>query len=141
MDSIESTFLVGATVAWVIFIFSATVFTGVESLSPLTDLIQQSLVDGPRQQDPDDRGEALFLTGVIPGLLAIVTVGIELSKLEESGLDATLWIINSLVFKGCAEAVVALGLLRWVLDVLLWFNNRPRVAHSSLKTSQPEFPV
>lgn len=114
MDSIESTFLRGATVACMILAFSATVVIGAKFLSPLADLIGQS----HRQQDPDVRQTALFLMGLISGILAIVIVVIKLDELGKSDLDVTWRMINSVVAQRCAETLVALGLLRLVLAAL-----------------------
>lgn len=123
MDSIVSTVQVGATVACVIVVFSATINMGVKILSPLTKSIHQSLFDGHKQQDPSGRGDALFLTGLISVFLTIVTLFIELVKLDDDETVVTLWIFNSAVVKGCAEVLVASGLLRLVLVTRRWLTN------------------
>jgi hypothetical protein len=85
MEFIGSIILVGATIACVVMVFSATLIMGVKILSPLTDLIYQNLVIGPREQHPGNRADALFFTGVIPVFLAFVTLIAEFVKLEEGG--------------------------------------------------------
>jgi len=82
---------------------------GVRILSPLTNLLQDRL---------PDRGLALFFTTWIPMILATVTIVIEIVEFEKSGLDGTLALADTLVAKACAEALVALLLLRLVLEIL-----------------------
>ena len=131
MDAIRTTFQIlqagtfAMCVCWIfiivfLVIFLATMVTGVKMLSPLTDSIHQNL--GSKDQDPADRPEALFLTGVVPGFLEMMMftleLGGELGKFGKDGLIMDLWKFSSLVFKGCAEALVAVALLRLVLDTL-----------------------
>jgi hypothetical protein len=115
MDCIESILLVGTTIACVVVVLSATVIVGVKIQSPLADLVYQSLNNGPRGRDHIDRGEATGFTGLITVMLAIVTLVTEFKKLEESGHIVTLWVFNKTIAKGCAEVLVALGMLRLVL--------------------------
>lgn len=109
MDSIKSTVSVGVTLAGMISAFSTAVVMGVRILSPLTNLLQDRL---------PNRGLALFFTTWIPMILATVTIVIETVEFEKSGLDVTLALADTLVAKACAEAVVALLLLRLVLEIL-----------------------
>jgi hypothetical protein len=118
MDFIESILVVGGNIACVLVAFSATVILGVKLLCPLTDLIQQGLVDEPGNQDPRDRAAALCFTGMITGLLALVLVADEFKPSNDRGRTVTSWMFNKLVVKGCAEALVALGLIRLVLATL-----------------------
>jgi hypothetical protein len=118
MEFIGSILLVGATITCVVMVFLATLIMGVKILSPLTDLIYQDLVNGPREQHPSNRADALFFTGVIPLFLAFLTLITEFVKLEEGGHTVTLWIFNKYVVKGCAEVLVILGLIRIVLATL-----------------------
>jgi hypothetical protein len=118
MDFIESILVVGGNIACVLVAFSATVILGVKLLCPLTDLIQQGLVDEPGNQDPRDRAAALCFTGMITGLLALVLVADEFKPSNDRGRTVTSWMFNKLVVKGCAEALVALGLIRLVLVTL-----------------------
>ena len=135
MDSIVSTVQVGATVACVIVVFSATINMGFKILSPLTDSIHQYMFDGLRNPEPNGRAEALFLTGVISVSLALVTVVIELAKFDETGL--TMWVFNISVIKGCAGFLVASELLRLVLITRRWLINDPTHTRSSHKTPLP----
>jgi hypothetical protein len=118
MEFIGSILLVGATITCVVMVFSATLIMGVKILSPLTDLIYQDLINGPREQHPGNRTDVLFFTGVIPVFLAFVTLITEFVKLEEGGHTVTLWIFNKFLVKGCVEVLVALGLIRLVLATL-----------------------
>jgi hypothetical protein len=118
MDFIKSTLLVGATIACVVVASSATLILGLKLLRPLTDLMQQGLVDGPRKQHPGDRGDALVFTGFIVVFMAFVTLFTEFVQFEKDGHTMTLWIFNQFVVKGCAEVLVALGLIRLVLATL-----------------------
>jgi hypothetical protein len=52
---------------------------------------------------------------VITVVLAMVTLITEFAKLEEGGHTVTLWIFNKTIAKGCAEVLVALGMLRLML--------------------------
>jgi hypothetical protein len=123
MDSIVSTIHVGATVACVIVVFSATINMGIRISSPSTDLIHQYMFDGLRNPEPTGREAALVLTGVISVFLALVTVVIELANFDETVL--TMWIFNISVVKGCAAFMVASGLLRLVLVTRRWLINDP----------------
>jgi hypothetical protein len=118
MEFIGSILLVGTTITCVVMVISRTLIMGIKVLSPLTDLIYQGLVNGPKEQHPSSRADALFFTGVIPVFLAFVTLITEFVKLEEGGHIVTLWIFNKYVVKGCAEVLVALGLIRIVLATL-----------------------
>jgi hypothetical protein len=118
MDFIKSTLLVGATIACVVMASSATLILGLKLLRPLTDLIHQGLVNGPRKQDPGARGDALVFTGIILVFMAFVTLFTEFVQFEKDGHTMTLWIFNQFVVKGCAEVLVALGLIRLVLATL-----------------------
>jgi hypothetical protein len=118
MDFIESTLLVGATIACVVVASSATLILGLKLLRPLTDLIHQGLVNRPRKQDLGARGDALVFTGIILVLIAFVTLFTQFVQFEKDGHTMTLWIFNQFVVKGCAEVLVALGLIRLVLATL-----------------------
>jgi hypothetical protein len=48
-------------------------------------------------------------------VLAMVTLLIEFAKLEEGGHTVTLWVFNKPIAKGCAEVLVAFGMLRLML--------------------------
>jgi hypothetical protein len=135
MDSIVSTIHVGATVACVIVVFSATINMGIRISSPLTDLIHQYMFDGLKNPEPNGREVALVLTGVISVFLALVTVVVELAKFDETVL--TMWIFNISVIKGCAGFLVASGLLRLVLVTRRWLINDPTHTRSSHKTPLP----
>jgi hypothetical protein len=115
MDCIESIFLVSATIACVITVFSATVIVGVKAQTPLANLFCQDPKDRPRHQNYISRGEATFFTGAITVVLAMVTLVTEFAKLEEGGHIVTMWIFNKTIAKGCAEVLVALGMLRLML--------------------------
>jgi hypothetical protein len=52
---------------------------------------------------------------VITVVLAMVTLLIEFAKLEEGGHTVTLWVSNKPIAKGCAEVLVAFGMLRLML--------------------------
>jgi hypothetical protein len=115
MDCIESILLVGVTIACVVATFSTTVIVGVKVQSPLADLIHEGPSDRPRDQNHIGRGEAAVFTGVITVVLAIVALFVEFVKLYESGHTVTMWIFNKTIAKGCAEVLVAFGMLRLML--------------------------
>jgi hypothetical protein len=45
----------------------------------------------------------------------MVTLLIEFAKLEEGSHTVTLWVFNKIIAKGCAEVLVAFGMLRLML--------------------------